>query len=71
MFPANDADDDDDEVELDDDERERLISLPKKLDIKVGKSVAKNVEFGLIDILFAAVYDLKTTDGEHSSESSW
>jgi hypothetical protein len=29
------------------------------------------VEFGLVDILLAALYDVRTTDGEPNPESGW
>jgi hypothetical protein len=32
---------------------------------------SRSVDFGLVDILFAFLYDLRTTDGEHNSESGW
>jgi protein SHQ1 len=59
------------ELELTDDERERLISLPQKLDLAFDKELSQSVYFGLVDILFAFLYDLRTTDGEHTSESGW
>ena len=62
---------DEEELELTDDERERLIGLPQKLDLDFEKEVSQSVYFGLVDILFAFLYDLRTTDSEHTSESGW
>jgi hypothetical protein len=46
-------------------------SMPKKLDVKVGDAMYQSVEFGLVDILLAALYDVRTTDGEPNPESGW
>ncbi len=62
---------DPEDLELNDDERDRLISLPAKLDTKFPKDLTQSVYFGLIDILYAYLYDHRTTDGEHNSESGW
>lgn len=51
-------------------EREKLIALPKK-EYLIEPDHLQSVYYGLIDILFAYCYDLRTTDGEHSSESGW
>ena len=71
LIPIFLSDVDDDEVELTKDERERLINFPAKTDIKFEKELTQSVYFGLVDILFAYLYDLRTTDGEHNSESGW
>ncbi|XP_059096831.1 protein SHQ1 homolog [Tigriopus californicus] len=55
---------------LTDVERDKLIALPKK-EYLIEPDSLQSVYYGLIDILFAYCYDLRTTDGEHSSESGW
>lgn len=51
-----------------DPENEMMRNLPKKeylIDNKVS------VFLGLVDIIFAYCYDIRTTEGEHNVESSW
>jgi protein SHQ1 len=62
---------DQEDLELTNNERDRLIGLPAKVDTKFPKELTKSVYFGLIDILYAYLYDHRTTDGEHNSESGW
>ncbi|XP_072016545.1 protein SHQ1 homolog [Amphiura filiformis] len=57
-------------VVLSEEERDQMMKLSKKnylLDQKTEASVL----LGLIDVLFAYAYDVRTTEGEHSVESAW
>lgn len=49
--------------------RDHLKDLPRKLFPKYSLDLEKTIALSLIDILFAYLYDLRTTCGEHSSES--
>lgn len=49
--------------------RDRLKDLPKKSFPKYSSHLEKTIALSLIDILFAYLYDLRTTCAEHSSES--
>ncbi|KAL3995389.1 SHQ1 family protein [Acanthocheilonema viteae] len=51
--------------------RDHLKDLPKKLFPKYSSDLEKSIALSLIDILFAYLYDVRTTCGEHSSESGW
>ncbi|KAJ3105471.1 Hsp90 cochaperone shq1 [Phlyctochytrium planicorne] len=49
-------------------EREDIVALPLKEFIVDNPKV---VYLGLVDLVFAYCYDVRTTDGEHNVESSW
>uniref|UniRef100_A0A915Q558 Protein SHQ1 homolog n=1 Tax=Setaria digitata TaxID=48799 RepID=A0A915Q558_9BILA len=51
--------------------RDHLKNLPKKLFPKYALDLEKVIALSLVDILFAYLYDMRTTEGEHSSESGW
>uniref|UniRef100_A0A0R3RS52 Protein SHQ1 homolog n=1 Tax=Elaeophora elaphi TaxID=1147741 RepID=A0A0R3RS52_9BILA len=51
--------------------RDRLKDLPRKAFPKYSPDLTKAITLSLIDILFAYLYDIRTTCGEHSSESGW
>ena len=55
---------------LDDDDRFKLKNLPRK-DHLLSKEEKRSLLLGLIDILFAYAYDMRTTEGDHSVESAW
>ncbi|EFO25937.1 hypothetical protein LOAG_02546 [Loa loa] len=49
--------------------RDHLKDLPRKLFPKYSSGIEKAVALSLIDIVFAYLYDMRTTGGEHTSES--
>ncbi|VDK74113.1 unnamed protein product [Onchocerca ochengi] len=51
--------------------RDHLKDLPKKIFPKYSSDLEKTIALSLVDILFAYLYDMRTTCGEHSSESGW
>lgn len=51
--------------------RDHLKDLPRKLFPKYSSDLEKTIALSLIDIIFAYLYDMRTTCGEHSSESGW
>lgn len=51
-------------------EQEQLLQLPRK-DYLMGRRERRVALCGLIDILFAYCYDVRTTAGEASCESGW
>ena len=51
-------------------EQERMLSLPRQIP-PVSKEDLPAVFCGLVDLLFASCYDLRTGEGERSSESGW
>lgn len=53
---------------LSDEDKELMRNLPKKEYIIENKV---SVFLGLVDILFAYCYDMRTTEGEHNVESCW
>ncbi|VDN04838.1 unnamed protein product [Thelazia callipaeda] len=60
----------DDTFNLSLESRMYLKSFPKKK-FHHPPSVHKIISLSLIDILFAYLYDMRTTEGEHCSESGW
>jgi protein SHQ1 len=52
------------------DQVQKLTDYVKK-DIRVQKSAKLSVLYGLVDILFASSFDLRTNFGQRSSESGW
>ncbi|XP_015795996.1 protein SHQ1 homolog [Tetranychus urticae] len=59
-----------DTIQFDDDEIFRLKSLPRR-EYLLSRKEKFHLLLGLVDILFAYAYDVRTTDGEHSCESGW
>lgn len=57
-------------VELDDSDLYDMKDLPIRSYL-LDHREKKRLLFGLVDILFAYAYDLRTCDGEHTSESNW
>lgn len=53
-----------------DDEKFRLKNLPKK-EYLLDRAENMRVLLGLVDLLFAFAYDVRTTEGDHTSESNW
>ncbi|VDK84566.1 unnamed protein product [Litomosoides sigmodontis] len=51
--------------------RDHLKDLPGKSFPKYSSDLEKAIALSLVDILFAYLYDMRTTCGEHSSESGW
>lgn len=60
----------DEKCELDDEDRFRMKNLPKR-EYLLEKHEKMRLLLGVVDILFAYAYDVRTTEGEHSVESSW
>jgi protein SHQ1 len=52
---------------------ERMITLgtQRKTPAKAGKENALSISIGLLDILYAYCYDLRTTEWEQNPESAW
>lgn len=57
--------------ELSDDNIFHLKELKRHKRPKLTKKCHHDVALGLIDIIFAYLYDLRTTSGEHTVESGW
>ncbi|XP_076313606.1 protein SHQ1 homolog [Tachypleus tridentatus] len=51
-------------------EKEKMRKLPKK-EYLLSKATKQTLFLGLVDILFAYAYDIRTTEGEQTVESSW
>ncbi|XP_022254832.1 protein SHQ1 homolog isoform X2 [Limulus polyphemus] len=51
-------------------EREQMKKLPKK-EYLLNKATKQTLFLGLVDILYAYAYDVRTTEGEQTVESSW
>ncbi|CAG9538500.1 unnamed protein product [Cercopithifilaria johnstoni] len=51
--------------------RDHLKNLRRKSFPKYSSDLERTIALSLIDILFAYLYDIRTTCGEHSSESGW
>lgn len=60
----------DDKIKFNDSETFRLKNLPK-IEYLFNKKEKFHLLLGMVDILFAYAYDMRTCEGEHSVESGW
>ncbi|XP_076869806.1 protein SHQ1 homolog [Brachyhypopomus gauderio] len=57
-------------VTFTDEEKEQMRKLPTRSHL-LDPATRGTVWLGLLDVLLAYVYDVRTTDGEHNVESAW
>lgn len=57
-------------VEFSDDENKRMVELPRRTFL-VDDAVKPQIFCAIVLLLFAYLYDLRETEGEHTIESAW
>ncbi|KAK9453231.1 SHQ1 protein-domain-containing protein [Dipodascopsis uninucleata] len=58
-------------IEFTEKERNQMVNLPRRTYLIESISEKKNLYLGLIPILYAYSYDVRTTLDDHTSESAW
>ncbi|XP_006819470.1 protein SHQ1 homolog [Saccoglossus kowalevskii] len=58
-------------VPFSEEEKEQMIKLPKKEYLSMDQETHSIVYFGLVDIIFAYIYNHRSTEGDNTVESAW